>query len=82
MDKEETIMSDFLSNMGSTMNHKEQTYKVIIDWIPITYRYRTNKDMEEHETEQWVKNWGNKGGTLDKTQASMGTGTEDCHSHF
>ena len=30
-------MADFLSNMGSMMDYKEQLYEVVIDWIPVSF---------------------------------------------
>lgn len=36
--KEKATMADFLSNMGSTTDFKEQTYKVVIDWIPTSLK--------------------------------------------
>ena len=29
------IMSNFLENIGSTTDYKEQTYEVVMDWVPI-----------------------------------------------
>ena len=34
--KEKETMASFLSNMGSTMDFKDQMYKVIMDWVPVT----------------------------------------------
>ena len=34
--KEKMNMSDLLVNMGSTTDYKEQTFKVIMDWVPTT----------------------------------------------
>ena len=33
--KEKATIADFLSKMGSTLEYKEQMYKVVVDWIPI-----------------------------------------------
>ena len=34
--KGKTVMSAFLVNMGSMTDYKEQTYKVVMDWVPVT----------------------------------------------
>ena len=34
--KGKTVMSAFLANMGSMTDYKEQTYKVVMDWVPVT----------------------------------------------
>ena len=31
-----SIMSDFIANMGSTTDYKEQTFEVVMDWVPVT----------------------------------------------
>ena len=35
--KEKINMADFLANMGSTTDYKEQTFKVVIDWVPASF---------------------------------------------
>ena len=35
--REKTNMSDFLKNMGSTMDYKEQMYDMVIDWTPVSF---------------------------------------------
>ena len=35
--REKTTMSDFLNNMGSMTDYKEQMYNVVIDWTPVSF---------------------------------------------
>ena len=34
--KEKETMANFLSNMGSTTDFKDQTYEVVMDWVLVT----------------------------------------------
>ena len=35
--KNKTNMTNFLKNMGSTANYKEQMFDIVIDWTPVTF---------------------------------------------
>lgn len=35
--KDKDVMLEFLSKMGSTADFKEQSYEVVMDWVPVTF---------------------------------------------
>ena len=43
--KGKDTMANFLLNMGSTTDYKEQTYEVVMDWVPVS--------LEVEHTESW-----------------------------
>ena len=53
--KERTIMSNFLENMGSTTDYKEQTYKVVMDWVPIMLNIEQAKGWRAIEQASGLK---------------------------
>ena len=48
--KEKMNMSGFLVNMGSTTDFKEQTFGVIMDWVPTTLDVTTSLKLNGFRT--------------------------------
>ena len=53
--KEKINMTDFLANMGSTTNYKEQTFKVVIDWVPASFKVELQDSWRVVEQENRLK---------------------------
>ena len=53
--KEKINMTDFLANMGSTTDYKEQTFEVVIDWVWASFEVKLQDSWRVVEQENRLK---------------------------
>ena len=53
--KEKPIMTAFLAKMGSMTNYKEQTFEVVIDWVPTSFNVEFQGSWRGVEQESGLK---------------------------
>ena len=54
--KKKTNMSDFMTRMGSTADYKEQTFEVVVNWIPVSFEVELQKSWRAVEQASGLTN--------------------------
>ena len=80
--KEKTTMSDFLNNMGSTMDFKDQMYDVVVNWIPVSIKTEQPSAWRAVEKTSGLKKISNQGHIVDQAHTSMSSRTKVSNSYI